>query len=251
MKTTSSARSFSIVGRSPFSLAINHLSTRARMASSSLSVSFACLVCIISSHSEHHFFRVLAAFFAEREREAADLFFAALRAWRDNARFEAALCPSRFNAREVARERLADFFALFFFPFFRSRAACFCVSFEPFFGGCNFTPARRAFERPIAIACLVDRAPCFPSRTCSISSRTNSPACVLGAFPSFLSSSARSKVSFSGINLLLHRSVDSSIDLDRPHIEAGADFTCISYAYSRKRHSHDSFSRSLLAIDSQ
>jgi hypothetical protein len=40
-----------IVGRSPFSLAINHLSTKPRMASSSLpvSVTFACLVCIISS----------------------------------------------------------------------------------------------------------------------------------------------------------------------------------------------------------
>jgi hypothetical protein len=29
----------------------------------------------------------------------------------------------------------------------------------------SFTPARRAFESPIAIACLVDRAPCLPSRT--------------------------------------------------------------------------------------
>src|SRR5439155_22076008 len=97
------------------------------------------------------------------------------------------------------------FFAVFFFPFLRSRAACFRVSFDPFLGGFNFTPARRAFERPMAIACLVDRAPCLPSRTCSISSRTNSPAWVLGAFPSFLSSSARSKVSFSGIDLLLRR----------------------------------------------
>jgi hypothetical protein len=26
------------------------------------------------------------------------------------------------------------------------------------------TPARRALERPIAIACLADRAPCLPSR---------------------------------------------------------------------------------------
>jgi hypothetical protein len=32
-----------------------------------------------------------------------------------------------------------------------------------------------------------------------ISSRTNSPACVLGDFPSRLSSSARLRVSFSGI----------------------------------------------------
>jgi hypothetical protein len=27
------------------------------------------------------------------------------------------------------------------------------------------TPERRAFESPIAIACLAERAPCFPSRT--------------------------------------------------------------------------------------
>jgi hypothetical protein len=27
------------------------------------------------------------------------------------------------------------------------------------------TPARRALDNPIAIACFADRAPCFPSRT--------------------------------------------------------------------------------------
>ena len=43
-------------------------------------------------------------------------------------------------------------------------------------GGFSCTPARRAFQRPIAIACLVERAPCLPSRMCSISSPTNSPA---------------------------------------------------------------------------
>jgi hypothetical protein len=31
----------------------------------------------------------------------------------------------------------------------------------PRFGGGNFTPARRAFERPMAIACSGDRAPVF------------------------------------------------------------------------------------------
>src|SRR5207249_10246931 len=31
-------------------------------------------------------------------------------------------------------------------------------------------PARRALERPIAIACLAERAPCLPSRTCPIRS---------------------------------------------------------------------------------
>jgi hypothetical protein len=36
----------------------------------------------------------------------------------------------------------------------------------------------------MAIACLADRAPCFPLRIWRTSSRTNSPACVLGALPS-------------------------------------------------------------------
>src|SRR6185295_15252653 len=48
-------------------------------------------------------------------------------------------------------------------------------------------------------ACLVERAPCLPSRMWCISSRTNSPAWVEGAFPSRLSSRARSRVSCSGI----------------------------------------------------
>jgi hypothetical protein len=32
-------------------------------------------------------------------------------------------------------------------------------------GAGSFTPDRRAFDRPMAIACFVERAPCFPSRT--------------------------------------------------------------------------------------
>ena len=47
---------------------------------------------------------------------------------------------------------------------------------RPFSGGGSGTPARRAFDRPIAIACFVERAPCLPWRTWSISSCTNSPA---------------------------------------------------------------------------
>jgi hypothetical protein len=66
-------------------------------------------------------------------------------------------------------------------------------------GGESFTPARRAFDSPIAIACFVDRAPCFPSRTWCISSRTNSPAWVVGDFPWRSSSLARSIVCFSGM----------------------------------------------------
>jgi len=44
-------------------------------------------------------------------------------------------------------------------------------------------PRARAFDSPMAIACLVERAPCFPSRMWSIFSRTNSPAAVVGALP--------------------------------------------------------------------
>jgi hypothetical protein len=60
------------------------------------------------------------------------------------------------------------------------------------------------------MACFVDRAPCFPLRTCSISSRTNSPACVVGALPSRFAFRARSSVFFSGI-LSLARRLDGLI----------------------------------------
>ncbi len=60
-------------------------------------------------------------------------------------------------------------------------------------------PARRALLKPMAMACCGERAPCLPSRTCSISSCTNSPAAVLGDLPSRRSSWALSTVDFSGI----------------------------------------------------
>jgi hypothetical protein len=47
----------------------------------------------------------------------------------------------------------------------RADAALRFVDAFAFFGAGRFTPERRAFERPIAIACFVDRAPCLPSRT--------------------------------------------------------------------------------------
>src|SRR6266568_8455247 len=74
-----------------------------------------------SGDHERLCFRVLAAFFAAFERDAADRLLAAAWACRDSAVFEAALCPSRFKAREVARERLADTFLLPLLPFRRSR----------------------------------------------------------------------------------------------------------------------------------
>src|SRR5438874_1139517 len=144
--------------------------------------------------------RVRAAFFAAAERWALLRWRAEERACLESALFEAADRPSRPSAFLIARERLREG-ALRFAPFFSSRLALRRVSFEaaPFFGGGNRTPARRAFDKPIAIACLVDRAPCLPSRMCSISSRTNSPACVEGDLPSRSSSRARSVVSSSGI----------------------------------------------------
>ena len=139
-----------------------------------------------------------AAFFAARERLAFVRRRAAERAWRDKARRDAERRDSRLSAPFTARERVRDGLRRDF-PFRTSRAACFFVLAEPLFGGGNFTPARRALDSPIAMACCGERAPCLPSRICSISSRTNSPACVEGDFPSRSSSRARSMVSCSGI----------------------------------------------------
>jgi len=77
---------------------------------------------------------------------------------------DAALRLSRFSARDVARERRGDDR--------RERrlreadaALRFVLGVALDGGAGSATPAFRAFERPIAIACLVERAPCFPSRT--------------------------------------------------------------------------------------
>ena len=124
-------------------------------------------------------FRVRAPFLAARERFALLRLRAAERLCRDKARRDAAERGSRLSALFTARERVAEGFLRFRpRPLLASRAACFLVRADvlPFFGGGSFTPARRAFDNPIAMACLVERAPCFPSRICSISSRTNSPA---------------------------------------------------------------------------
>ena len=104
----------------------------------------------------------------EQRQLSVDVFAEALAGERlpDDVR-DAAPCCSRFSFRETARDRAADGFAWRCCPVRESRAACFRVRAEavPFFGGASFTPARRAFERPIAISCFVERAPCFPSRT--------------------------------------------------------------------------------------
>jgi hypothetical protein len=62
------------------------------------------------------------------------------------------------------------------------------------------TPARRAFDKPIAIACFAERAPCLPARIWSISSRTNSPAWVPADFPWRLSRATRFIVDASGMS---------------------------------------------------
>src|SRR5918911_5412512 len=61
------------------------------------------------------------------------------------------------------------------------------------------TPARRAFDNPMAIACLAERAPCLPFLMSSSSSRTNSPATVLADLPARAFRRARSSVRFSGM----------------------------------------------------
>ncbi len=113
------------------------------------------------------FFAAAAAFLAARERLAA-------------LRLRTAECAGGKAPDEEPRAaRVCDGFLLVFFAPFSNRAfACLHTDLEavPFVGGDNFTPARRAFDKPIAIACMAERAPCFPSRMCSISSRTNSPA---------------------------------------------------------------------------
>ena len=147
-------------------------------------------------------FRVRAAFFAAADLCAGLRFRAAVRACLESASVDAAARLSRLSAFSVACERFRD--GLAFAPFSAFLRSCFAFTRVssgtlPFSGTGNFTPARLAFERPMAIACLVERAPCSPLRIDSISSRTNSPAWVEADFPSCLSRRARSMVSFFGM----------------------------------------------------
>jgi hypothetical protein len=110
---------------------------------------------------------VRTAFMAAWCRDELPLCRAERFAWRARLLCEAAEWPSRRSAREVARERRADGFRRRDdCPRRRSRCACVRVRLEvfSFLGGWSFTPARRAFESPMAMACLVERAPCLPSR---------------------------------------------------------------------------------------
>ena len=109
---------------------------------------------------------VRAAFLADADLLAALRRRAADRACLASAWGDAALWPSRLSRFSIARERRGDVFLLPPLLAFRvSRAAARRVASEvvPFLGGLSFTPARRAFDRPMAIACLVElRRACLP-----------------------------------------------------------------------------------------
>jgi hypothetical protein len=139
---------------------------------------------------------VVLVVFVRRRRAAAAL------ACRDSACFEAAARGSRFSRSRDARRRLAEGRGTRVpFPISLSRCAeRRVVSLAcPALGVGNGTPARRALDNPIAMACLVERAPCFPRRMWSISSCTNSPAAVLALLPRWRSRWAFSIVFFSGM----------------------------------------------------
>ncbi len=123
---------------------------------------------------------VRTAFCAESERSAAVRFLALARACLESAADDTIRWPSPCSFFFIPRERAGFGACAGCFPRSMSRAAwCrVCAEVVPFRGGGSFTPARLALESPMAMACSVERAPCFPSRMCSISSRTNSPACV-------------------------------------------------------------------------
>jgi hypothetical protein len=134
---------------------------------------------------------VAAAFLAAAERLAAGRLAAADFVCFDIAEWDAPAPLSRLSAFVAARERFAvdsllaepALFELFFAALACWPAALSFAAFlrvvslaAPFFGDFTATPARRAFDRPIATACLADRTPCLPARTLSTSSLTNSPA---------------------------------------------------------------------------
>jgi hypothetical protein len=104
-------------------------------------------------------FLVLAALCAASVRLLLLRFRAAVVACLERADAEAPALPSFFNARELALDRVGE--GLLFV-----RELAFPEADElPRGGGGSFTPALRAFDNPMAIACLALRTPCFPSRT--------------------------------------------------------------------------------------
>jgi hypothetical protein len=116
---------------------------------------------------------LLRAPFLERVFPVAALLLrAALLACLASALWETLFVGSRFNARTRALLRLGDGLTRPVFAFSKSCFAFVRVASDvrALAGGGSLTPARRAFESPIAIACCADRAPCLPRRISSISS---------------------------------------------------------------------------------
>src|ERR1039457_4476656 len=111
---------------------------------------------------------VRTAFWAAPRRFAFPRRYALLWAWRESASCAAAAVPPPSRAWGAARDRVG----------FGLRPVA-CGAIFPGGGG-SFTPARLALDSPMAITCLAERAPCLPSRTCSTSWRTYSPACADG-----------------------------------------------------------------------
>ena len=108
--------------------------------------------------------RVCAALRAEAERLVTPRRREIVRIVREIVRDDAAPRPSRFSAPSVARARRRDTFRRPPATRDDSRCAWRFIFDDPRFGGRNRTPARRAFDKPMAIACRDERAPCFPSR---------------------------------------------------------------------------------------
>src|SRR6266536_5099803 len=93
--------------------------------------------------------------------------FAELRlACPDTACRVALFLDSRFKAPDVARERFSAGLWRGLWPASMSCFAFFRIDAGPLgaFGAFNVTPALRALESPMAIACCGERAPCLPSR---------------------------------------------------------------------------------------
>ena len=106
---------------------------------------------------------VVAAFRAAALRDARVRRLAAERACLASAGLLAAARPSRFSRRSIACDRRREGFVRLR-PARDAVLALRLVAALAFLGVPSFTPARRAFDNPIAIACFVDRAPCLPSR---------------------------------------------------------------------------------------
>ena len=108
---------------------------------------------------------VCAARRADAERSVRVRLRATERAWLRNAFLEAALLMLAFQRELSGFGATARWLRLFVFdPLGRHAWHCAGSSQEPhLFWRAKTEAARRAFERPIVIACLVDRAPCLPS----------------------------------------------------------------------------------------